>query len=185
MYTKMKSAWIAAIIAAGACGSQAYAVPLMSLAPTHSNALDFSADGVDAELSQTYGKADSGKSFSDEFTFTIVASNFEGGFKATTQVSTSALTIYGFDLYTSAGNFVTGVSTGDATNNWALALTSLDQGSYVLEIDGLVTGALGGRYAGTASLSDPPLPEPATLSIMAGGLAAMRLMRRRRAKTAA
>ncbi|WP_295993276.1 FxDxF family PEP-CTERM protein [Rugamonas sp.] len=185
----MKSAWTAALIGAAACVSQgASALPIMSLAPTHTNVLDFSADGVDAELSQTYRKADSGLWFSDEFTFTIGANNFEGGFKATTQVSTSALTINGFDLYTGAGAYVTGVSAGDATNNWALSLTALNQGSYVLEIDGQVTGALGGRYAGTASLSDPPgdpLPVPATLSIMTGGLAMMGLFRRRKAQASA
>lgn len=180
---KTKSVVTATLIACAACAVQgARAVPSMSATPTHVSVLDFSADGVDADISQTYKQADTGSVFSDEFTFVIPASYLEGGFKATTQVATSALKIYDFDLYTSAGLFVTGVSAGDASNNWAIGLTTLSKGAYVLEIDGMVTGALGGRYGGTVSLSpDPdPLPEPATLGIMAGGLGMMGLAARRK-----
>jgi len=180
---KIKSVVTATLIAGAVFAVHgARAVPSMSVTPTHDSVLDFSGDGVDADISQAYKLADTGTSFFDEYTFTIPASYLEGGFKATTQVATSALKIYDFDLYTSAGLFVTGVSAGDASNNWAIDLTTLSKGSYVLEVDGLVTGALGGRYGGTVSLSaDPdPLPEPATLGIMAGGLAMMGAAARRK-----
>ena len=182
---KPKSVVTATLIACAACVVQgARAVPSMATAPTHVSVLDFSGDGVDADMSQIYKQADTGAAFSDEFTFIIPASYLEGGFKATTQVATSALKISDFDLYTNAGVFVTGVSAGDASNNWAIGLTTLSKGAYVLEIDGMVTGALGGRYGGTVSLSpdpDPdPLPEPATLGMMAGGLAMMGLAVRRK-----
>jgi hypothetical protein len=64
----------------------------------------------------------------------------------------------------------TPINAGSATTGTinVLPWTSLPDGTYVLEIRGTVTGSAGGSYSGVLNVA--PVPAPAALPMMLGGL---------------
>jgi hypothetical protein len=144
--------------------------------PTYTEALNL------VDFSSDFGNDVAGKGtiFVDHFTFTVGASEFDGGFYAN-QGKKDGISISGFNLLDTLGNVVaTGSGFG---GGWNIASTSIGAGSYALEVIGTVTGSIHGSYAGTLNVS--PVPEPETYGMMLGGLALLGVVARRKAKKAA
>lgn len=149
------------------------------------NALSFvSTDGtLNSAFGHTFGSSDAGKSFLDEFTFTIAASQIGATFSSPF-TNVSDLTFSAFELYSSTG---TVLATGKLANldqfDFGKVASVLGAGSYKLDIAGSVAGSSGGMYTGSLSVS--PVPEPATWGMTLSGLAAVGFLARRRKATGA
>jgi hypothetical protein len=71
------------------------------------------------------------------------------------------------------------ISPGTTATYSVLSPTTLDAGTYVVEVSGTATGANGGAYSGTLNLA--PVPLPAALPLLLSGCALLGAMRRRKA----
>jgi hypothetical protein len=78
-----------------------------------------------------------------------------------------------------ASNTTIPVSPGSTATYSVLSPTTLDAGTYVVEVRGTTTGANGGAYSGTLNLA--PVPLPAALPLLLSGCALFGSMRRRKA----
>lgn len=150
-----------------------------------SESLVFSNDDglLNADFGHVFSSTDKGKTFLDEFTFTVTSSDLSATFsspavfKGTTAVSD--LSFSSFSLYSSSG---AKLATGDFNTFKGTDSGSLDSylsaGTYRLEVAGTVLGSSGGKYIGAVTVS--PVPEPETWGMTLSGLAAVGLMARRR-----
>jgi hypothetical protein len=71
------------------------------------------------------------------------------------------------------------ISPGTTATYSVLSPTTLDAGTYVVEVSGTATGTNGGAYSGTLNLA--PVPLPAALPLLVSGCALLGAMRRRKA----
>jgi|GEM_PF-275525 len=79
-------------------------------------------------------------------------------------------TIYGVNNTTSVPN---------SDDTWSLKGVYLKQGSYFLEVQGLVVGSSGGSYSGNLTVA--AVPEPETYGLLLGGLGLIGFVARRKA----
>lgn len=172
---------------------------VVSAAPTTSpsQSLTITLQSIDdsgvlnGDFQHIFGKADSGQSFLDVYTFTIgTSSDLGSSFSSPATVNikgvhTSDLSFTSFNLYSSGnpapllvGTISSGTLPGSPfADNGALNML-LAPGTYSLQIAGSVVGTSGGRYGGEIVVS--PVPEPETWGMTVGGLAAVGLLARRR-----
>jgi opacity protein-like surface antigen len=126
-----------------------------------------------------------GNTFSDRFTFTVGDLPFNiGSFVGSiSSGAASGLDITGFSLYEADDDLVlsgSGITTGPL-ETWVLAGNLLDPGSYYLQVNGTVVSDGASSFGGAVLLT--PVPEPATLGMLAGGLGLVGWAARRRARS--
>ncbi len=139
-----------------------------------------------------------GWGFYDDFVFTISGSAVDSITSTINLGTSSAIDDLQVRLYNEAGNTplpVTGVPSGTTLiDAWSstvtfapgmtgtvdvLPTTTLDAGTYVLEVRGNVSGSLGGGYSGTLNVA--PVPLPAAFPLLLSGLGLLGgVVRRRR-----
>ena len=78
-----------------------------------------------------------------------------------------------------ASNTTIPVAPGTTATYSVLSPTTLDAGTYVVEVRGTATGTNGGAYSGTLNLA--PVPLPAALPLLLSGCALFGAMRQRKA----
>jgi hypothetical protein len=133
--------------------------------------------------------------FYDDYVFTI------SGASADSVTSTinlgNTLEINGLQaaLFTYASGETVPVAGSPLASGWSTAFnsngvggtisvipaTTLNPGSYVLEIQGTVAGTAGGSYSGSLNLAPAAVPLPAGLPLLLSGVIGVGLLRRRRA----
>ena len=124
-----------------------------------------------------------GNTFSDRFTFTVGAlpstlNAFVGSFSI--GGGGSGLDISGFGLYSVANGLV---FSGDALNSgaldlWRLSSGALQAGDYYLQVEGTVVSDDASNFAGAVLVT--PVPEPAAMGMLVGGLGLLGFAARRR-----
>jgi opacity protein-like surface antigen len=134
-------------------------------------------------FSNSFDANNNGNTFADRFTFTVGAlpstlDAFVGSFSI--GGGGSGLDISGLGVYSVANGLV---FSGNALNSgaldlWQLSGGALQAGDYYLQVDGTVVSDDAGSYAGAVLLT--PVPEPATMGMLVGGLGLLGLAARRR-----
>lgn len=159
-------------------------------------ALNANADGVggfNAFFGDTFTAAESGRAFTNVFTFSVAGIPFDTAASVTSSFLDSpgtkdllitGLSLYRFDPATLAviGNAVSGIDlTGFGDNpvdSWSATAFDLPVGSYAVRVDGQVVGAGGGSFGGDLTVS--PVPEASSYAMLLAGLAGGALAWRRR-----
>ena len=151
------------------------------------------AGGFNAWFGDGFTAAESGRDFTELFTFSVSGLPFDAAASVTSSFLNSplgkdldivALSLYRYDLATLAviGPVVAGIDgTGfgdEAPDSWSLAAYDLPTGAYAVRVDGRVLGSGGGSFG--ADLAVSPVPEAPAFALLLAGLAAGALARRRR-----
>jgi len=175
----LKSSLFAAIVFASASfGSTAVQAQVIGASPQALDLVDNSA-----YFGDTLGEGNSGATFADRFTFTVndaLGVNLDAIVGSVSRTADVGLDITGLWLYD--GND-TLVSTGSslqtgAVDVWTVAGDNLVAGDYYLRVDGNMVSSEGASFGGAVMLA--PVPEPASLGMMLGGLGVVGLVARRR-----
>ncbi len=135
--------------------------------------------------------------FYDDYVFTIGAGQVDSITSSITLgnmlgISGMQVRLYDYNANGQAAPLLTTPAPGTAFDAWSstvafpggtttvnvLPATTLDAGTYVIEVRGTVTGTSGGNYVG--SLNITPVPLPAALPALFGGLGLLAACRRRR-----
>lgn len=126
-----------------------------------------------------------GNTFSDRFTFTVgdYPFNVDAIVASISRTAATGLDISGLSLYTAAEALVingSALSSG-AVDTWQLSANLLDPGNYYLQVNGTVVSDGAASYGGAVLLT--PVPEPAVLSMLAGGLGLLGVAAQRRRRS--
>jgi hypothetical protein len=128
--------------------------------------------GTAGYFGDVFGINNNGNTFADRFTFTVGTYPFDVDaiVASISRSATTGLDISAFNLYSAANDLIlsgTPLASG-ALDAWALSGGLLDPGGYYLQIDGTVVSDGAASYGGAVLLT--PVPEPAMLGLLAGGL---------------
>lgn len=142
--------------------------------------------GFNAHFGYDFLKADAGKTFTNDFTFTVGSQGLTTGSLTSSALRTKDLYISSFDLYSANGTLIAQGKNNNAGSNqtgmsdwWELPeATALSAGNYYLSVTGQVLGSAGGSYAGDIVMV--PVPEPETYAMLLGGLGLIGAVARRR-----
>ena len=149
--------------------------------------------GFNAFYGDAFAASESGRAFTNVFTFEVAGIPFDAAASVTSSFLDSpgtkdllitGLSLYRFDPATLAtiGNAVAGIDlTGFGDNpvdSWSVTAVNLPIGSYAVRVDGRVVGNAGGSFGGDLTVS--PVPEGASWAMLLAGLAGGALVRRRR-----
>lgn len=161
---------------------------MASLAPAQ--AADISApsralnliDDSAGYFGDSFGLNNSGNTFSDQFTFTVgaVPVDLDAIAASISGSAATGLDITAFSLYSAANALVFGGTqiVSGAIDIWQLSADVLAPGDYYLQVEGSVVSNGAASYGAALLLS--PVPEPAMLGMLAGGLGLMGFVGRRR-----
>nr|WP_314544178.1 FxDxF family PEP-CTERM protein [uncultured Massilia sp.] len=148
----------------------------------HTTTIDLtSADGVySGAFGAKFSGGLKGKTFLDTFLLNFAgASDLDAVVTSIASGTKVDLDITSFSLYSGSKLIASSdvLSTGKLDLQ-TLIFPSLAAGSYALQIGGTVLGSSGGSYGGNINVS--PVPEPETWGMMAGSLAVLGWLSRRR-----
>ena len=191
-----KTSLVFAALLAGAVCAAPHAAAQTITRSTPVAAIDDGAGGFNAWFGDGFTAAESGRAFTDLFTFSVGGLPFDAAASVTSSLLNSplgkdldivALSLYRYDPATLAviGPVIAGIDqTGfgeDAPDSWSLAAYDLPTGAYAVRVDGRVLGSGGGSFG--ADLAVSPVPEAPACALLLAGLAAGTLARRRRPRT--
>lgn len=133
-------------------------------------------------FNDSFDANNNGNTFADRFTFTVgtlpsTLDAFVGSFSIG---GGSGLDISGFGVHSVANGLV---FSGNALNSgaldlWRLSSGALQAGDYYLQVEGTVVSNEASNYAGAVLLT--PVPEPAAMGMLVGGLGLLGFAARRR-----
>lgn len=132
----------------------------------------------------SFGVNNSGNTFADRFTFTVgdAPFNIDSIVASISRTAATGLDITGFGLYSDVNSLIlsgTALS-GGAIDVWQLSGDLVNPGSYYLQVDGTVVSDGAASYGAAVLLT--PVPEPAMLGMLAGGLGLLGVAARRRSR---
>lgn len=173
---------IAAMLVSGAQAHAAYIDQsrIVDMSKTLASAKSFAfSRTIDTDASAL---GEDGNGFSDRYAFTLTgAAQATGLMTSVSYDDDTGLTITSFNLYRqgSATAVFEGTLLDAFDQTWRFKGTdTLAAGNYFLQVSGFATYT-NASYSGTLSVS--PVPEPGSLALMLGGLAALGIAIRRRA----
>lgn len=141
-------------------------------------------DNTAGFFGDAFGVNNSGNTFSDRFTFTVSDSPFtiDSIVASISRSATTGLDISQFGLFNDAEMMaIHGIPTlSGAVDVWQLSASQLDPGDYYLQIDGTVVSNGAASFGGALLLT--PVPEPAMLGMLAGGMGLLGVAARRRSR---
>jgi len=174
----MKKSLIAALVLASASfGSTAV------LAQVGESPQPLDIDDVSAFFGDTFAGGNEGATFADRFTFSVdgtIGANLDAVVASITRsadvgLDITALALYGADdsLISSGTQLQTGVF-----DLWSISSSNLAAGDYYLQVSGALVSDTSASFGGAIALA--PVPEPATVGMMLGGLGVLGFLARRR-----
>jgi len=181
----------AALLAGAACASSPAAAQTIARS-TPVAAIGDGACGFNAAFGDGFTAAESGRAFTDLFTFSVAGLPFDAAASVTSaflnsplgkDLDITALSLYRYDPATLAviGPAIAGIDGTDfgegAPDSWSLAAFDLPAGAYAVRVDGQVLGSGGGSFG--ADLAVSPVPEAPAFALLLAGLGAGALARRR------
>lgn len=173
--TSLMAACVLAVAALGPASAADISSPAQALTLT---------DNTAGFFGDAFGVNNNGNTFSDRFTFTVAGLpfNVDAIVASISPTDTTGLEIGAFSLYDNLNTLlVSGTATlTGAVDVWQLSGNLLDAGSYYLQVDGTVVSDGAASYGGSVLLT--PVPEPAMLGMLAGGLGLLGVAARRRSR---
>jgi len=173
--TSVLAACVLALATLGPASAADISAPIQPLTLA-SDTAGYFGDAFDA--------GNNGNTFADRFTFTVGDYPFsvDAIVASISRSAATGLDITGLSLYSGANDLLVSgsVLSGGAIDAWQVAGDLLDPGSYYLQIDGTLVSDGAASYAGSVLLT--PVPEPAMLGMLAGGLGLLGVALRRRVR---
>lgn len=130
------------------------------------------------------GAQNAGNTFSDRYNFNATAGSSLSAFlyAFATPPATQGLSLSDFALYSSSGPGQAGTKVFEGPLSlWTNAAANLQAANYYLLVNGSVLGNGASEYHGGMTLgAAPPVPEPAHVGMLLGGLGVVGLLARRR-----
>ena len=171
--TSLLAACVLAVATLGPAAAADISAPIQPLVLA-SDTAGFFGDAFDA--------GNNGNTFADRFTFTVgdYPFNVDAIVASISRSAATGLDITGLALYDGANVLLVSGSalSSGAIDAWQLSGDLLDPGNYYLQVDGTVVSDGASSYGGSVLLT--PVPEPAMLGMLAGGLGLLGVATRRR-----
>jgi len=175
--TSLLAACVLAVATLGPASAADISAPPQAL-DLVSNTAGFFGDAFDA--------GNNGNTFADRFTFTVgdYPFNMDAIVASISRSAATGLDITGLSVYTSTDDLLASgnVLSSGAVDAWQVGGDLIDPGSYYLQVNGTVVSDGASSYGGAVLLT--PVPEPAMLGMLAGGLGLIGVALRRRTRPA-
>jgi hypothetical protein len=140
--------------------------------------------GIAGFFGDSFDAGNNGNTFADRFTFTVgdYPFNVDAIVASISRSADTGLDITSFSLFGAANNLLTSGSplSSGAFDVWQVSSDLLDPGNYYVQVEGTVLSDSATAFGGAILLT--PVPEPATLGMLAGGLGLLGLAMRRRVR---
>jgi hypothetical protein len=140
--------------------------------------------GIAGFFGDSFNAGNNGNTFADRFTFTVgdYPFNVDAIVASISRSADTGLDITSFSLFGAANNLLASGSplSSGAFDVWQVSSDLLDPGNYYVQVEGTVLSDSATAFGGAILLT--PVPEPAMLGMLAGGLGLLGLAMRRRVR---